>query len=111
MMADPVQFKQALVNILKNAVEATPPGGEIVVGVAQDGAGTVFRIEDTGRGFTAEEREHAFDLYYSHKEGGSGIGLAVTRRIVEQHQGMIALHARTPHGAVVEITIPTRGTA
>jgi signal transduction histidine kinase len=108
IMADPAQLTQALVNILKNAVEATPPGGEIVAAVAQTGTATVFRIEDTGRGFTPEEREHAFDLYYSHKEGGSGIGLAVTRRIVEQHNGTISLSPRKPCGSVVELAIPTK---
>ena len=109
IMADPAQLAQALLNILKNAVEATSAGGEIVVRVAQDGEGTKFSVEDTGAGFTPESREHAYDLYFSTKEGGSGIGLAVTRRIVELHNGVIALHARAPQGAIVEITLPHEG--
>ena len=108
--ADPQQITQALVNIVKNAREATPAGGEIAVRVSQDGAWTVFSVEDTGPGLSTEAREHAFDLYFTTKKGGSGIGLAVTRRIVEQHHGDIQLLDRAPHGTIVEMKLPTTTT-
>ena len=104
--ADVEQLKQALVNLVQNALEATPQGGEVLLSVQPDGAAVVFQVADTGCGMTADVRQKAFDLHFTTKAKGTGLGLAITRRIVEQHGGMIAVSENQPRGTTVRITIP-----
>ncbi len=105
---DPQQLKQALMNVVQNALEGTPEGGDITIRVAQDDGWTDFTVEDNGRGMSDEEREKAFDLYYSTKDHGTGLGLAITRRIVDRLGGEITLSQRDPQGTTVTIRIPNR---
>jgi len=105
--ADPQQIKQALTNLLTNALEATPAGGTVTLSATQTRTHTTFRVSDTGCGVPADMHEHIFDLYgASGKEHGLGLGLAITRRIVQDHHGTIAMRANTPRGTIVEFTLP-----
>jgi signal transduction histidine kinase len=104
--ADPQQLMQALLNVVRNAIEATPPHGMVALSLEQRDGNTIFAVEDTGPGMNAEATEKAFDLYFSTKENGTGLGLAITRRIVEQHDGDIIIEPRAPRGTRVEIHIP-----
>jgi len=106
--ADAKQIKQALINVIKNALEATPEGGEISVSVAQDKTHLSIIVEDTGCGMDLQEYERAFDLYFSTKDNGTGLGLAITRRIIEQHGGKITLEPGKKIGTKVEIAIPVK---
>jgi len=106
--ADSKQIKQALINVIKNALEATPEGGEIVVTVLQDKINLTIIVEDSGIGMDLEEYERAFDLYFSTKDNGTGLGLAITRKIVEQHDGKITLTPGKKEGTKVEIIIPVK---
>ncbi|RLD10495.1 MAG: hypothetical protein DRI44_05905 [Chlamydiae bacterium] len=101
-------LKQALVNVIKNAIEATPPLGEIIISIFQDSKNTDFVIKDNGGGMTKEEREKAFDLYFSTKNHGTGLGLAITRRIIDQHDGEIIIQSHETQGTIVTIRIPNR---
>ncbi len=103
--ADCQLLKQALVNVIKNAIEATGKNGEINVSVFQKDKATHFVIEDTGEGMSEEEQEKAFDLYYSTKNHGTGLGLAITRRIIDAHNGEIIITSREPKGTAVTIRI------
>ena len=106
--ADPQQLKQALVNIIKNAIDATPPDGRITVSLAQRDGATTITVRDTGCGMDEQTRERAFDLYFTTKERGLGIGLAITRRIIDDHHGEITLSATKPQGATVTVRLPNR---
>jgi signal transduction histidine kinase len=106
--ADAPQLKQALVNVIKNAIEAMSEGGEIIISVFQKNKKTYFVIEDSGEGMSEEKLEKAFDLYYSTKDHGTGLGLAITRRIIDAHNGEISISKREPEGVVVTIVIPNR---
>ena len=106
--ADPEQIKQSLLNIIQNALDATPEDGEITIRVTQNDGWTEFTVADNGTGMTEEDYEKAFDLYYSTKEQGTGLGLAITQRIIEQHSGEITLDPGTEGGTVATIRIPTR---
>jgi signal transduction histidine kinase len=106
--ADPQQIKQALVNIIKNAIDATPADGRITVGIAQRDGATTITVRDTGRGMDELTRERAFDLYFTTKDCGLGIGLAITRRIIDDHHGEITLGVNKPQGAVVTVRLPNR---
>ncbi len=96
------RMRQVFLNILKNAMEATGPGGRLTVrtrrvaegpaGPGTAGAGGVeVMVEDTGPGIAAEDRERIFELFYTTKTSGSGLGLPICRRIVEDHGGMITV--------------------
>jgi len=106
--ADPQQLKQALVNIIKNAIDATPSDGRITVSVAQRDGATTVTVRDTGCGMDEQTRDRAFDLYFTTKERGLGIGLAITRRIIDDHHGEITLGANKPQGATVTVRLPNR---
>jgi signal transduction histidine kinase len=106
---DEAQIKQALLNLVRNAREAMPPsGGELWlrVGASRKGDGVDLVVDDNGSGIDAEVREKVFDPFFTTKEGGTGLGLAVTRQIVEAHGGTIACEARAPRGTRVSVHLP-----
>ncbi|HMJ56253.1 MAG TPA: HAMP domain-containing sensor histidine kinase [Polyangiaceae bacterium] len=106
---DEAQIKQALLNLVRNAREAMPAsGGELWlrVGASQKGDGVDLVVDDNGSGIDAEAREKVFDPFFTTKEGGTGLGLAVTRQIVEAHGGTIACEARVPKGTRVSVHLP-----
>lgn len=107
--ADPQQLKQAVTNLLTNALEATPAGGTVTLSAHQTATHTTVRVSDTGCGVPPELHDKIFDLYgMSGKEHGLGLGLAITRRIVQDHHGTIAMRANTPRGTIVEFTLPNK---
>lgn len=100
-------LRQALLNLLRNAREAMPDGGEIAVRVAKAaGGGADILVEDRGPGIPEELRATIFDPFITTKEQGTGLGLAVTRDIVEAHRGMIACEAREGGGTTFRIHLP-----
>ena len=96
VMIDETAFKQAVLNLLKNAREAMPNGGELLVRVRRDGNWAELTVTDTGVGMSPEAVEHCFDEYWSDKKGGTGLGLPTARRIVEDHGG--SMHVVSEHG-------------
>jgi len=106
--ADCYLLKQALVNVIKNAIEATPESGKIIVSIFQNNKTTDFIIKDNGIGMNEEEQEKAFNLYFSTKDHGTGLGLAITRRIIDQHNGEIIIQSRKSKGTIIIIRISNR---
>lgn len=107
--ADARLLASAFLNLVLNAVEAMPEGGELVVSLrrAPERAGfQEVRIEDTGPGFSAAALGHLFEPFYSEKRTGLGLGLAVARRIVEAHGGHIEAGNRARGGARVTVHLP-----
>jgi signal transduction histidine kinase len=110
---DPAQVRQVLVNLFKNAVEASEglAGGETEVGLRVESApegGTWIQVTDHGRGMDEETMRQALLPFYSTKQGGSGLGLALCREILEAHGGKIALQSRPGEGTVVTCWLPPR---
>ena len=102
-------FKQALLNLLINAVQAMTEGGELILRVAAaDGDGCV-EVIDTGPGLTPEDIDQIFSLYYSTKAGGSGLGLPTTRRIIQEHGGRIQVDSEIGRGTRFAIFLPLSG--
>ncbi|MGE5717237.1 MAG: sensor histidine kinase [Acidobacteriota bacterium] len=96
--ADAEQVKRALINLVDNAVAATPGGGHvrIVAGVEEGRARLV--VEDDGAGIPEAERERVFDPAFSTKARGSGLGLAIVARIAAEHAGRVRVEENVPHG-------------
>jgi len=111
--ADATRVEQILSNLLGNAIEYTPAGGEIRVSVRAEGGDAVLRVEDSGAGIPAELLPRVFDLFVQDKRaldrsgGGLGIGLTLTRRLVELHQGTVAAASPGPGaGSVFTVRLP-----
>ncbi len=103
---DGPQFKQVLINLLQNAVQATNPGDCIEVVARRGPADVIIEIKDTGKGIPAAYQKTIFDPFFTTKERGLGLGLALCRRIVEEHQGKIEALRRDEKGSVFRITLP-----
>jgi signal transduction histidine kinase len=99
-------LKQAVLNVLQNGVQAMPEGGTLQVVLEENQRSAVLRIADQGPGIPEEMREKIFDLYFTTKSGGSGIGLAMTYRILQLHHGSIELKSSEGHGAEFVLRIP-----
>lgn len=99
-------FKQALLNLLLNAMQAMPAGGEITLQMVVEGGWLVLRIIDNGQGMSPEIASRIFKPYYTTKPGGSGLGLATTRKIIEAHKGTISVDSEPMRGTCFTIRLP-----
>jgi signal transduction histidine kinase len=104
-------FNQALLNLLLNAQQAMPHGGEITLQARKGGAcggrpAIELSVIDTGRGMTPEVLARAFRPFFSGRPGGTGLGLATARRIIEAHGGAIAVESEPNRGTKFTITLP-----
>jgi signal transduction histidine kinase len=109
VMFDEAQIRQALLNLVRNAREAMQPGGGqlwLRVQASRGGEGIDVVVDDDGDGIGDEVREKVFDPFFTTKERGTGLGLAVTRQIVEAHGGTIACEPRDPKGTRFFIHLP-----
>jgi nitrogen fixation/metabolism regulation signal transduction histidine kinase len=103
---DEAQLRQALLNLLRNAREAMPDGGIAKLEATRYDGGVRVQVHDEGAGIPEDEREHVFDLFYTTKERGTGLGLPLTQQIVIAHGGRIACKPRHPHGTTFEVWLP-----
>jgi signal transduction histidine kinase len=122
--ADPDRLSQAMKNLLANSLDFTAPGGTVEVTVAATAAGAAIQVSDTGVGIAAEDLPHIFERFYRadssrsrvmafgglrrERTGGSGIGLSITKAIVEAHGGSISAQSEPGKGSVFAILIPAR---
>jgi len=109
---DPDRLRQALDNLLDNAIRESPPGGTVTIEARRQDGLLRLAVADTGRGFAAEFLADAFepfrriDAARSRDDGGTGLGLTIVRAIAEAHGGTVAAANRDAGGAVVELTLP-----
>ena len=105
--ADPDMLRRALVNLVGNAVDAMPNGGTLSVssGSRPDGRYSVV-VEDTGIGITPEDRERIFEPYFTTKVSGLGLGLVLTKKIVDAHGGEIFVDSAPGKGTRIEVALP-----
>ncbi len=99
-------LKQALLNVVLNGAQAMAEGGKLEVRLAEDGRMALLSIHDQGSGIPLEVRDKIFDLYFTTKKDGSGIGLAMTYRIVELHNGSIEVESDATHGTTFILRFP-----
>jgi len=106
--ADPNQLNQVLVNLVKNAVEATETGDKIILTSGSDGGCAWFSIRDTGKGMAPEVQEKIFHPFFTTKEKGTGLGLAVIHKIITDHGGTIDLDTAPGAGSTFTIRLPLK---
>lgn len=104
--ADRDLLKQAVLNLVLNAGEAMASGGELRVELSRRGEMAEITVADTGKGIPVENQQKIFQLFFTTRPGGSGIGLATTFRIVQLHNGSIDFHSETGHGTTFRIELP-----
>ncbi len=107
-IVDPDRMRQVVWNLLKNALQASPRGGRVEVRTGRDPKGRAFlEVADEGPGIEEAQRERLFDMFYSGRRHGVGLGLALVRQIVDQHKGRIEIVDRDGPGTCFRVTLPT----
>ena len=103
---DRALLKQAILNLVLNAAEAMPQGGQLQLTLSRRGEMAEITVGDTGKGIPLENRQKVFQLFFTTRPGGSGIGLASTFRIIQLHNGSIDFTTEVGHGTVFRIELP-----
>jgi signal transduction histidine kinase len=113
IVADPELLKTCFLNLMINGVDAMPAGGLLSVWVGRSGNGEALSVtvSDNGKGMSADDIESAFEPYYSTKDTGLGLGLALTRKIVGDHGGSITLDSAPGRGTTARILLPVTAPA
>jgi len=125
VLVDGEQIKTCFVNVLVNAFQAMPQGGKLSIGARLvngadpstpsplSGSGRWVEVSfgDTGCGIASDDLSKVFEPYFTTKEVGIGLGLALTKKIVEEHGGLIALDSVREQGTTVRIRLPVEGQA
>jgi signal transduction histidine kinase len=107
VMIDPESFHAALLNLVINAEQAMPDGGQLVARTRSTKEGVALDLIDTGCGMDMDTLKRAFDAFYSTKPGGSGLGLPTTRKIIQAHGGTLSVQSDPEHGTQFTIELPT----
>ncbi len=103
---DPDQLKQVFVNIMENSIQAVNLNGEILVSGKSDSGFYSISVKDNGCGISEQDLNNIFDLYYTTKKNGSGIGLAVVHQIISQHGGAIDVKSKNDSGTEFTVQLP-----
>jgi len=106
VVGDRNQLRRMLTNLVKNAMEAMPEGGTLRARTNIDGGGVVIEISDEGVGMSPEVQQRLFEPYFTTKEGGTGLGMAIVRHIVEAHGGEISIRSEAGRGTQVRVWLP-----
>nr|WP_168514807.1 HAMP domain-containing sensor histidine kinase [Streptomyces sp. S1D4-11]QIZ00324.1 HAMP domain-containing histidine kinase [Streptomyces sp. S1D4-11] len=110
--ADPVRMRQALGNLVSNAIRHTPDGGTIILSAREEEGQVVLEVADTGSGISAEDLPSVFDRFWraeksrSRRTGGSGLGLSIVRQLVAAHGGTVAVASELGAGSVFTLRLP-----
>jgi signal transduction histidine kinase len=113
VVLDRESFHGALINLVVNALQAMPGGGQLVVRTTSTASGVALHLIDTGEGMDEKTRSQIFETFFSTKPGGSGLGLPTTRKIIEAHGGRIDVQSEVGRGTqfTIELPVPARLTA
>jgi two-component system sensor histidine kinase HydH len=108
---DPEQLKQVLLNLVINAVEASPAGGAVMLRTAYSGGAVIMEVQDRGVGIPDGVADQIFDPFFTTKPKGTGLGLAVSSMILSQHGGKISFSRNKEGGTTFRIELPRNGEA
>jgi signal transduction histidine kinase len=105
---DPSLLRQALANLIANADQSMPGGGQVSLTTRVAGAGVEIRVADEGIGIPEELQPRVFDLYFTTKDGGSGTGLSVVQQVVQLHGGRVRMRSVAGEGTEITLELPVR---
>jgi len=105
---DPEKIKQALINVILNGIQAMPRGGILDINLKLQGNEVIINIKDTGVGIDEEHKEKIFNPFFTTKDEGTGLGLTITYKIIEEHGGKIQVKSKKREGSLFIITLPIR---
>jgi signal transduction histidine kinase len=110
VLLDRETFQSALLNLVLNAQQAMPKGGQLVISTEVTSRGVALHLIDTGSGMDERTRSKIFDAFYTTKSGGSGLGLPIAKKIVEAHGGQIRVASEVGRGTqfTIELPVPPR---
>ncbi len=108
LLTDRNKMKQALINFVKNAIEATPPKGYVSISLQVSEENAVITVKDTGKGMSKEEIARIGTMFYTTKNQGTGLGTSVSLKIIETIGGHVTYSSEVKKGTTVEITLPLR---
>jgi signal transduction histidine kinase len=103
---DPMRMKQVVMNLVMNAVQASPPGKIISVTTHLKGKRLLIDVSDCGCGIPAQKRHEIFAPFVSTKKEGTGLGLAISKKIIEAHRGRIEILDNAEQGVTIRISLP-----
>ena len=107
VMGDAVELREVLVNMIYNAIDAMPSGGEIRMSSQESNGRVVLTIADNGTGMTPEVKSRLFDPFFTTKgKGGTGMGMAVSFGIIRRHNGSIEVESEPGRGTTFRISLP-----
>ena len=102
---DPELYKQTMMNIIQNAFDEVDANGKVQINYKSVNDKLVITVSDNGDGIPSEDQKKIFDLYYTTKKEGNGLGLSISQKIISQHNGMIDIISDSK-GTIFKITIP-----
>jgi two-component system, NtrC family, sensor histidine kinase HydH len=105
---DPEHIQQAVLNLLLNAIHASPENGEVVLAARAENGRVCVEVRDEGPGIAAADMDRIFDPFYTTKENGTGLGLSVVHQIVQQHGGSITARRLAHKGTSFQMLLPCR---
>jgi signal transduction histidine kinase len=106
IVMDSFQMERTLVNLINNAIEASGSGQSVSISATRDKDSIVIRIKDSGTGMDRETVENIFMPFFTRKPSGTGLGMAIAKKIVEEHQGTIHINSKKTSGTEVMIVLP-----
>jgi len=110
-LADGFQLKHAVLNLVLNALQATAEGGAITIDVGGGEGGIDVVVRDTGEGIPESALPRVFDAFFTTREGGTGLGLPIARRIAEAHGGTLVVRSRAGAGTEATLSLPAASRA
>lgn len=108
MQADPIQLKQAILNVFLNAIENSPPQGYVTLATEVRRDHSLIKVIDHGKGIPPAHRDRIFEPFFSTKEGGAGLGLPLALEIVRMHGGLISFTSEVGKGSSFIISLPLK---
>ncbi|MHB1060004.1 MAG: sensor histidine kinase, partial [Rhodanobacter sp.] len=113
VVGDERRLKQAVYNLISNAIKFTPPGGRITVTATRNGDEVALQVVDTGIGISPEDQPRVFEKFAqtagAQRHGGAGVGMALVKSLIELHGGRVSLDSTPGQGTTVTCRIPVKG--